>query len=156
MEELTTEGNLSAMLNLCLDRIDILLEQGLIKDKDADETREIWHLQSDSCYQFISANLEFDDEISDDIESIEIYKHILPFEETYQLYLTDCIAVNERPTSKRKFRGKLNESGFNTKRIGSRGEQIEYIVAARLKRATSESQPSNIRASQELEEISAN
>ncbi|WP_214040921.1 phage/plasmid primase, P4 family [Methanoculleus sp.] len=156
LEELTTEENLSAMLNLCLDSIDILLEQGLIKDKNVDETREVWQNQSDSCYRFISANLEFDDEISDDMESIEIYNHILPFEDTYQLYLTDCMAANEGPTSKRKFRGKLNENGFNTKRIGSRGEQIEYIVAARLKRATSGSQPSGIRVSQELEEISAN
>jgi len=156
LEELTTEKNLSAMLNLCLDRIDILLEQGLIKDKDVDETREVWQNQSDSCYRFISANLEFDDEISDDMESIEIYKHILPFEDIYQLYLTDCVAANEGPTSKRKFRGKLNENGFNTKRIGSRGEQIEYIVAARLKRTTSESQSSSTRVSQELEEVSAN
>ncbi len=156
LEELTTEENLSVMLNLCLDRIDILLKQGLIKDKNVDETREVWQNQSDSCYRFISANLEFDDEISDDMESIEIYKHILPFEDTYQLYLTDCVAANEGPTSKRKFRGKLNENGFNTKRIGSRGEQIEYIVAARLKRATSESQSSSIRVSQEFEGISAN
>jgi len=156
LEELTTEGNLSAMLNLCLDRIDILLEQGLIKDKDVGETRKVWQNQSDSGCRFISADLEHDDEISDDIESLEIYKHILPFEETYQRYLTDCIAANEGPTSKRKFRGKLNENGFNTKRIGSRGEQIEYIVAARLKRATSESQSSSIRVSQELEGISAN
>ncbi len=156
LEELTTEENLSAMLNLCLDRIDILLEQGLIKDKDVDETREVWQNQSDNCYRFISANLEFDDEISDDMESIEIYKHMLLFEDTYQLYLTDCIAANEGPASKRKFRGKLNENGFNTKRIGSRGEQIEYIVAARLKRATSESQSSCIRVSQEFEGISAN
>jgi len=144
------------MLNLCLDRIDILLEQGLIKDKDVGETRKVWQNQSDSGCRFISADLEHDDEISDDIESLEIYKHILPFEETYQRYLTDCIAANEGPTSKRKFREKLNENGFNTKRIGSRGEQVEYIVAARLKRATSESQSSSIRVSQELEGISAN
>ncbi len=136
LEELITEENLSAMLNLCLDRIDILLDQGLIKDKSADETREEWQIQSDNCYRFISTEIEFDDEISDDIESDEIHKHMLPFEEAYQNYLIGCRFANEKSASKRKFREKLNENGFSTRRVGSRGEQTEYIVAARFKKPT--------------------
>lgn len=120
-ELLFTEENKSAYLNLALEAVRKLKTEGPIA-QDESVTRDQWSQQSDNAYRFAKNHMDIDNESIDPI----------PFKDLHYVYTQDCIKNGEIAVGQNKFKSTLQSRGYRIKNKGPKGEQIAYVMNAKM------------------------
>jgi len=120
-ESLFTEENKSAYLNLALEAVRKLKTEGPIA-QDADAIHDQWSQLSDNAYRFIKNHMAIDKESIDPI----------PFKNLHYAYTQFCIKNGEIVMGQNKFKSALQSRGYRIKNKGSKGEQIAYVMNAKM------------------------
>lgn len=120
-ELLFTEENKSAYLNLVLEAVRKLKTEGPIA-QDESVTREQWNQLSDNAYRFAKNHMAIDNESTVPI----------PFKDLHYVYTQDCIKNGESAKGQNKFKSTLVSLGYRIKYKGPKGEQIAYVMNAKM------------------------
>ena len=120
-ELLFTEENKSAYLNLALEAVRKLKTEGPIA-QDESVTREQWSQLSDNAYRFAKNHMAIDNESTVPI----------PFKDLHYVYTQDCIKNGESAKGQNKFKSTLVSLGYRIKNKGPKGEQIAYVMNAKM------------------------
>ncbi|OQA94026.1 MAG: hypothetical protein BWY22_02627 [Bacteroidetes bacterium ADurb.Bin217] len=120
-ELLFTEENKSAYLNLALEAVRKLKTEGPIA-QDADAIHDQWSQLSDNAYRFIKNHMAIDNESIDPI----------PFKDLHYAYTQFCIKNGEIVMGQNKFKSTLQSRGYRIKNKGPKGEQIAYVMNAKI------------------------
>jgi len=120
-ESLFTEKNKSAFLNLVLEAVRELKTKGPIA-QDEHATREQWSQLSDNAYRFAKNHMTIDNESIGPI----------PLKDLHYAYTQDCIKNGESVKGQNKFKSTLLSLGYRIKYKGPKGEQIAYVINAKM------------------------
>ena len=120
IERLTTETNMSGLLNLVIPEIRRIQKNGLMGKEDPRDIKDKWKKESNSAFAFID---EFLIPCSDG-ERIR-------FDDVFDQYIEYCRINGKKRRGEKSFESTLKNQNYRVKREGPAGEQIAYVLGCR-------------------------
>lgn len=129
--------NHEALLKVALDYAPILLEGGPIVT-DIDQTKHELKMNSDSVYAFVTEMMETDERYTivepDPDDLSEIFDPSINFRTIHQKYKEYCNEKKfKKPLGLNRFKQALGDHSISVIYRGSKGNQTELVIGARLK-----------------------
>lgn len=127
LDKITDATELSGLLNICLEKIDKILERGFDYTEDINKRRKMYSFRSDSMESFLSEDVL---EIFPNDSSIMLKK-----EDIYKLYLDFCSEKRFTPDIDKVFWKRWASLTFGTseKRLTKDGIQNRWILGVGIK-----------------------